>query len=713
MGLYPRLSPAVLAVTLCVGAVCGVPAARAGQSLERVSVPDPSTGQVQGNATSEEVSVTPDGRYVAFSSLASNLVPGDTNARKDVFVRDRVAGTTERVSLPDPVTMPAQSQGDGHGSWSGMSDDGCRVVFVSYSANLVPGDLNSDRDVFVRDRCSTPKRTLRVSVPATSGTNPFCILGPSPLAYISGDGRYVSFASYATNLVPGCTQWFMSHVYLRDLQTGTTELVDRSPAGAVSSRWSWGGNLSADGRFVTFSSLGANLVAGDSNGQADVFLRDRQNNTVEIVNRSSSGQQANAESVSSFSGKSRVITPDGRYLVFRSLASNLVAGDTNAKWDVFVRDRQAATTERASTTDSGAQANAGNEAAQISADGRYVSFQSQATNLDVRDADTAWDVYVKDRQSGDVDLVSVNEAGQSTNDWVDDPAMSPDGRYVVWADYGTNLIPGDTNGAGDALFADRNAVPPPTNADLAISKSHPGNLVVGANTTYTIRVRNVGTASAPGPVTVTDTLPAGLTLVAAVGGDWSCVEALCTYGGSVAPGAAAPDISLTVTVGEAAVPAATNSAAVSCACGDTNPLNDFASDPASVVAPDRVAISVTGGPTYTLGERAISAGGFTVLKNANGTVKSVTGTATVPGANGGDATVTFQVNQFFTSDRYTGFVRISDPGAGLGSLQSQLLYVPVSALSDPNGASATQTGLYTARLPWTRYTLTWTMRDPG
>ena len=272
----------------------------------------------------------------------------------------------------------------------------------------------------------------------------------------------MSFASFSTRLVPGCTTWLVSHVYVHDLQTGATEIVDATTSGGVADSWSWGGNLSADGRFVTFSSLAANLVPADGNGQADVFVRDRLTGALERVNVPSGGGEADRESVASFSGKSRVVTPEGRYVVFRSAASNLVPGDANTEWDVFVRDRVLDVTERLSTTDTGADANGQSQVGQISADGRWASFQSQATNLDPRDVDSDWDVYVKDRRSGDVDLVSVNAAGESTNGWIDDPSMSPDGRYLVWADYGDNLVPGDTNAAGDVVLVDRAtpAVPP-------------------------------------------------------------------------------------------------------------------------------------------------------------------------------------------------------------------------------------------------------------
>ncbi len=691
---------------LLVGGVTAAPV-QAAQTVERASVADPSTGNTQANGQSVEVSVSADGRYVAFASSASNLVSGDTNNAADIFVRDRQAGTTQRVSLPDPVTMPGQTQANGASSWTGLSDDGCRVAFTSYAANLTPGDNNGVRDVYVRDRCTS--RTYRASVPATS--NPFCISGESPLASISGDGRYVGFASFAANLVGSCTGWFVSHIYVRDLQTNTTELVDKSAGGGISNSWSWGADLSVDGRYVVFSSLGSNIVPGDGNGRTDAFVRDRVANTVERVSVTSAGGEPNGDSVASFSGKSRVITPDGRYVAFRSAGSNVVVADTNNTWDIFLRDRQAASTERVSLTGTGAQANGQSQVGQISQDGRYVSFQSQATNFDARDGDAEWDVYLKDRVTGEADLVSVNSAGQSTNSWIDDPVLSPTGRFLAWADYGDNMVPGDTNGVADVVFVDRQGTPPPNYPDLGVSKTHSATFQVNEQASYTIRVRNHGAVNAAGPISLSDALPAGLTLVSAAGTGWTCVATACTYAGTIAAGDQAPDVTLTVAVGAAAVPSVTNTAAVSCTCGDLNPANDTAADVTTVIPADSVAIAIVGGPVYTLTERGITSGDISVVKNANGTIRQVSGTATTNGATGGTATVTFNVGQFLNV--YNGTVTVDDPNAGIHNVQAGLLFTPVTPLANPNGATASHASLYTVVWPWTTYYITWTVRDYG
>jgi Tol biopolymer transport system component len=286
--------------------------------------------------------------------------------------------------------------------------------------------------------------TERVSVDSSGTQENNACRSPS----ISADGRYVAFYSYADNLVSGDTNGTWD-VFVRDRQSGTTERVSVDSLGAQGNDFSYTPSISADGRYVAFMSKATNLVGGDTNGAWDVFVRDRQGATTERVSVDSLGSQGN--------GGSNVpsISADGRYVAFQSNATNLVSGDTNGSPDVFVRDRQTGTTERVSVDSGGVQGNGTSSLPSISADGRHVAFESYASNL--VSGDTTWwqDVFVRDRQSGTTERVSIDSFGAQGNGFSDKPSISADGRYVAFRSDASNLVSGDTNGWHDAFVRDR------------------------------------------------------------------------------------------------------------------------------------------------------------------------------------------------------------------------------------------------------------------
>jgi Tol biopolymer transport system component len=349
-------------------------------ALEHISV---DSNEVPGNSYSYGPALSLDVRYVAFSSYATNLVPGDNNGPypkgHDVFVRDRQSGTTERVSIAS-----SGQEGNGDSYHAAISADGRYVAFSSFADNLVPGDTNGTSDVFVRDRASGT--TERVSVDSSGGEAD----GGTLCSSISADGRFVVFFGDASNLVAGDTNG-SADVFVRDRASGTTQRVSIDSSGAEGDGGSGGGSISPDGRYVAFQSAAGNLVPGDTNGVVDVFLHDRGSGTTERLSVDSAGAQADGES------SQAALTPDGRTATFQSKAGNLVAGDTNGFWDVFVRDRQLGTTELVSVDSSGAQgtADSGIRGPWISKDGRYVAFDSQAK---LTPNASGWhDVYVRDR----------------------------------------------------------------------------------------------------------------------------------------------------------------------------------------------------------------------------------------------------------------------------------------------------------------------------
>ncbi|MFN0009140.1 MAG: TolB family protein [Planctomycetota bacterium] len=416
--------------------------AAAGQVTRRVSV-DSSGVQGNGFSGSFDISISADGRYVAFPSLATNLVPGDTTGEWDIFVRDRHSGTTERVSVDSSGVPGNSSIGD-----SAISADGRYVAFDSLSLNLVPGDTNGQVDIFVRDRQSGT--TERVSVDSSGAQ----ATGGGAHPSISADGRYVAFSNNAANLVGGDTNGWRD-VFVRDRQAATTERVSLDSSGAQGNNVSTRPSISADGRWVAFGSSATNLVLGDTNAVHDAFVRDRQLGTTERVSLDSSGAQGDDRS--GFTGIS--ISANGRYVAFESLATNLVPGDTNGVRDVFVRDRQSGTTERVSLDSSGAQGNGESSNPRISADGRSVAFDSAATNLVPGDTNGTHDVFIRDRQSGTTERANLDSSGAQGNgsSGLDCISISADGRYVAFDSLATNLVPGDTNGFNDIFVRDRAA----------------------------------------------------------------------------------------------------------------------------------------------------------------------------------------------------------------------------------------------------------------
>ncbi|MBK7642824.1 MAG: PD40 domain-containing protein [Planctomycetes bacterium] len=382
-----------------------------------------------------------DGRFVLFVSDANNLVPGDTNGTWDIFVRDRLTNTTERVSVS---SSGGQSNGISGVYGAAISRDGNVVAFESVANNLVPGDTNGAREVFVHDR--TTGATERVAVDASGIQGNGSSFYPS----LSADGRFVAFTSNATNLVPGDTngKW---DTFVRDRWTGATELVSVSSVGLQGSDDSSKAELSADGRFVVFESLAPDLVAGDSNLAEDVFLRDRLNGTTERVSISTTGVQTNHHSFQAS------VSDDGRCVAFASLASNLVPGDTNMTDDVFVHDTHTGATERVSVASDGTEANAASGRVTVSGDGRFVLFSSGASTLVPGDTNGAGDIFLRDGRLSTTERLSLTPNGQQVAGGSGSGSISSDARYVVYLSEANNLAPGDTNGFIDIFIHDRSA----------------------------------------------------------------------------------------------------------------------------------------------------------------------------------------------------------------------------------------------------------------
>ncbi len=343
-----------------------------------------SAGNQANGSTNSPPDISSDGRFVAFYSEASNLVADDTNDADDVFVRDRRTGTTERVSV--------DSSGDQGNATSyrtpSISADGRFVAFGSWATNLVPNDTNGEPDAFVHDRQTGATRRVSVS---SSGNQANSWI--DEVVSISANGRFVGFTSWASNLVPNDTCCY--DIFVRDRKTDTTRRVSVNSSGKPANGGSRSPSFSSDGRFVAFSSEATNLARNDSIDTTDVFVRDRKTGTTELVSADTSGYPMSG----TFDSGSPSISAGGRFVAFASDASDLVANDTNDAWDVFVRDRKTDTTRRVSVNSLGNQVYTQSYYPSISADGRFVVFSSGATNLVANDTNGEWDIFVHERDT--------------------------------------------------------------------------------------------------------------------------------------------------------------------------------------------------------------------------------------------------------------------------------------------------------------------------
>jgi len=316
-----------LYIVLIIILALGFPLAAYGAAGDttRISLPDRQT-----NDNSYSTALSADGRFVAFSSYASNLVSGDTNGKEDIFLYDTQTETTIRVSVATDGT-----QGNDFSNYHTISADGRYVAFQSMASNLVSGDTNGDYDVFVHDNISGKTTRVSVSTLGIQGN------GRSFGGSISADGRYVVFRSDATNLVLGDFNGW-DDIFVHDMDTGITTRVSVATDGTEGNEESSGCSISADGRYVAFRSYASNLVIGDTNGVADIFLHFILTGSTWRVSVASDGTEANGSS------HSPSISADGRSVTFDSYASNLVSGDTNGKGDIFLFESQTETTIRVS-----------------------------------------------------------------------------------------------------------------------------------------------------------------------------------------------------------------------------------------------------------------------------------------------------------------------------------------------------------------------------
>jgi Tol biopolymer transport system component len=466
LNLTLRRQHAILAPFVAV-IVCGNGLAWAGGITERVGV---GMGSVQANSYTEGDSISGDGRYVPFGSDASNLVAGDNNGLSDVFLRDRLIGTT---------TMMSRGINGGGGdniSYGGhISADGRFVSFVSLASDLVLGGTNGQQQAYVYDRqtgetaiVSVAKKggvqadkgvvVLRISAEVQTGKH--IIVGAPKKGgaqadqgvftpNISADGSYISYASFSTNLVPSDTNNTLD-VFVYAQKAGVTSRVSVGVNGEqICDFGASGGALSADGRFVAINTGCTNMVPGRINEQIqslEAYVYDRKTGRNELISVGPDGKPANDFSLAI------AISADGRYVGLLSYATNLVSGGTNGQSQIYVRDRKLGTTELVSVGPGGVQGNGFSSGGEMSPDGRFVVFSSEATNLVSNDTNGQSDIFVRDRLTGETQRVSIGPSGLEADGRSLFQGLTANGLTAVFSSEATNLVPGDTNGQLDVFI---------------------------------------------------------------------------------------------------------------------------------------------------------------------------------------------------------------------------------------------------------------------
>lgn len=442
--------PATVLVALATGLLALLaPAAPAAPGVnERISV---SSAGAAANAASGRPSFSTDGRLVAFHSGASNLVADDTNGNTDVFVRDRLLGTTTRVSVAGDGT-----QGNGPTSEAAISGNGRYVTFNSSATNLVAGDTNALPDIFLRDLVAGT--TTRISV-TTAGNqvtgNPG--FGAEGRPAISADGKVIVWQSLNNDLVVDNN--FRRDIFVRDL-TGATPTTTRANVADVTGVGTGQGNghsqtpsISADGNRVAFDSNSNQLVTADTNGQSDVFVRDRATGRTYRASLRTDGGQSNAGSFAP------ALSRDGKVVAFETTASNLgTTTDTDGGFtDIYAHDLAAGkTTWVNEPTGPGSEHNSW----QVATNGnrRYVGFYTHAGNVVSPDTNTGSDVIRRDLQTSTSERMNVTPTGAQSNGSVTgnlDAAFDDSGQVFGFTSDATNVVANDTNGVSDVFVRER------------------------------------------------------------------------------------------------------------------------------------------------------------------------------------------------------------------------------------------------------------------
>jgi hypothetical protein len=390
-----------------------------------------SSGGAQGDQNADSnTSISGDGRYVVFASRATNLVSSDTNAKSDIFVRDRASSTTTRISVSSSGTQANDDSSDPR-----ISNDGRYVVFASVASNLVTGDTNSAQDVFIHDMQTGTTVAADTNASGTLSNN------NSEWPDISADGRFVVFDSVGSNLVSGINpNGVGAQIFVKDMYVGAIKTLSVDGSGNEGNGASSIPKIDCSGNVVTFYSDASNIVSGDTNGHGDIF--------VDVLGWSGD-QLDNVTQSANNLAEYPAISCNGNVISYASGATNIVSGDANGYWDIFGYNRLTKSNTMISLTSTGAQGNDHSSYPSVSDDGRYVAFQSNATNFSIYP--DGWspsaNIFVHDNKTGSTQVITFSQVstGYLTGD-AGTPTISADGSSVAYV-YGSNhLISSDTNG---------------------------------------------------------------------------------------------------------------------------------------------------------------------------------------------------------------------------------------------------------------------------
>lgn len=418
----------------------------AAASMPRIVRVSTNLGHPEANDASYTPVISADGHWVAFASDASDLVDGDFNHRRDIFLREVDTGRLTRISVSS-----RGRQGNGNSYNPSISADGRYVVYDSFATNLVLDEDRVEGNVFGYDRLTG------VTTLISRGLDGRPANAQSGFAVISADGKTVAFESTATNIVSG-PQSPSTQIYTWERTTGAFERISKSytgdpePAGNAS--------ISADGRYVAFASGASSIVLGKFNQAADVFVRDRRAQITVRASVNSFGGEGNGKSLAPS------ISADGRYVAFESIASNLLGTNptpqnipripldppgnlegevTDFVSAIFVHDLATGRTVRVSVASDGTPAAGESYGASMSGNGRYVAFVSTAPNLVAGRTTQAREVYVHDMTTGVTTRVCEGRQGADCDKLSTGASIDADGGRIAFASEATNLVPDDHN----------------------------------------------------------------------------------------------------------------------------------------------------------------------------------------------------------------------------------------------------------------------------
>lgn len=427
----------MIGAALCVGVclssvVLGAPGQRADYAPLRVVSLRANGGWSNGDSFAATSSA--DGVQTAFQSRADNFSDDDHNMTSDIYL-------TTLDGVPRLLSRGLDGQAaDGESRRPAMAAGGCCIAFESAASNLVRDDVNQTWDIFVFDVAAG---AVQLVSPGLNGS----ANGPSSEPALSADGRFVVFESKASNLVTGDVN-SVADIFVFDRRSQTIRLLTQGLDGAPANRASANASISADGRHVVFDSWADNLVRNDTNRALDVFWLDRHSGVVTRVSVAADGVQGDRPS------QRPVIATAGGAVAFESQATNLTPDDDNNVADVFVYVMASGVVERVSLSSGGQAANDASGTVRLSADGRFVVFASFADNLTPGDDNYSLDIFLRDRQIGMTQNIS-SRPGWSANGASNNPDISADGRYITFDSVAANLIPGDDNAAIDIFLLDR------------------------------------------------------------------------------------------------------------------------------------------------------------------------------------------------------------------------------------------------------------------